>query len=272
MRPRTGDEGVANTSGGEAPPLHFAPARRAENAKHIRESRSTSAALCRKIVPKPLITFEGSEGCGKSTQVKRLAARLEKCGIVATVFREPGGTAIGEAIRHLLQHSEENHAMTPETELLLFAASRSQLVREKIRPALQRGEWVICDRFFDSTTVYQGAARHLDPGFVEHLNVFSVGNCMPDLTCVLDIDRATAQSRLGNRKKIRDRMEEESDEFHERVIRAYRDLAENEPKRVILIDGRISPDTIENQIWNTLAQRFPDLGKQQTPKTKPQTS
>ena len=233
---------------------------------------STMTPLCRKIVAMPLITFEGSEGCGKSTQVKRLAARLEKWGIRPAVLREPGGTAIGEAIRHLLQHSEDNHAMTPETELLLFEASRSQLVREKIQPALRRGEWVICDRFFDSTTVYQGAARQLDLGLVEKLNAFAVGDCVPDLTFVLDIDRATAQSRLGNRKKIRDRMEEESDEFHERVIRAYRELVENEPRRVILIDGRISPDTIESQIWSTFAQGFPDLGKQQTAKTKPQTS
>ena len=163
---------------------------------------STMTPLCRKIVAMPLITFEGSEGCGKSTQVKRLAARLEKCRIVAAVFREPGGTAIGEAIRHLLQHSEENHGMSPETELLLFEASRSQLVREKIQPALQRGEWVICDRFFDSTTVYQGAARQLHLGLVKKLNAFVVGDCVPDLTFVLDIDRATAQSRLGNRKKF----------------------------------------------------------------------
>jgi dTMP kinase len=225
--------------------------------------RSTSAFPCRKIVSMPLITFEGSEGCGKSTQVKRLAARLGKCGLIAAVFREPGGTAIGEPIRHLLQHSEENDAMTPETELLLFAASRSQLVREKIRPALQCGEWVICDRFFDSTTVYQGDARHLDPGFVENLNAFAVGNCIPDLTFVLDIDRATAQSRLGNRQKIRDRMEEESDEFHERVIRAYRELAKNEPKRVVLIDGRLSADAIEKQIWQKLAAHFPVLALDQ---------
>jgi dTMP kinase len=225
--------------------------------------RSTTAALCRKIVSMPLITFEGSEGCGKSTQVKRLAARLGKCGIVAAVFREPGGTAIGEAIRHLLQHSEENDAMTPETELLLFAASRSQLVREKIRSALQRREWVVCDRFFDSTTVYQGAARQLDLGIVENLNAFAVGNCIPDLTFVLDIDRATAQSRLGNRKKIRDRMEEESDEFHERVIRAYRELAKNEPKRVVLIDGRMSIDAIENEIWRRISRRFPELAANQ---------
>lgn len=232
---------------------------------------STMTPLCRKIVAMPLITLEGSEGCGKSTQVKRLAAHLEKWGIRPTVLREPGGTAIGETIRHLFEHSEDNHVMTPETELLLFEASHSQLVREKIQPALRRGEWVICDRFFDSTMVYQGAARQLNPGLLKKLNTFAVGDCVPDLTFVLDIDRATPQSRLWNRQKNRDRMEEESDEFHERVIRVYRELAENEPRRVILIDGRISPDTIENQIWNTFAQRFFDLGKRQTPKTKLQT-
>ena len=204
--------------------------------------------------------------------MKRRTARLEKCGIAAAFFREAGGTAIGEAIRHFFQHSEENHAMTPETELLLFEASRSQLVREKIQPALQRGEWVICDRFFYSTTVYQGAARHLDCGLVKKLNAFAIGDCIPDLTFVLDIDRTIAQSRLGNRKKIRDRMEDESDEFHQRVIRAYRQLAKDEPKRVVLIDGRSSVDAVEQQIWNALAQRFPDLGKHQTPNIKLQTS
>src|SRR5438067_12220956 len=222
---------------------------------------STTTALCRKIVAMPLITFEGSEGCGKSTQVKRLAARLKKYGIAAAVFREPGGTPIGEVIRHLLQHSEENHAMKSETELLLFQASRSQLVREKIQPALQRGGCVICDRFFDSTTVYQGVARHLDPALVKKLNAFAIGDSIPDLTFVLDIDRATARSRLGNRKKIRDRMEEESDEFHERVIRSYRELARNEPKREILVEDQISIDAIEQQIWNALAERFHGLVK-----------
>jgi len=207
----------------------------------------------------PLITFEGAEGCGKSTQVNRLAARLEKERIKPLVLREPGGTAIGEAIRHLLQHSEENHGMTAETELLLFEASRSQLVREKIHPALARGEWVICDRFFDSTTVYQGAARNLDPKVVKSLNAFAVGDHVPDLTFVLDIDRGTAQSRLGNRTKIRDRLEEESDAFHVRVIQAYRDLAKNESKRVVQIDGRLSPDAIEQQAWHQLVNRFPVL-------------
>ena len=234
--------------------------------------RSTTAADCRKIVSMPLITFEGSEGCGKSTQLKRLTTRLENAGIRPLVLREPGGTAIGEAIRHLLQHSEENHGMTAETELLLFEASRSQLVREKIQPALTRGEWVICDRFFDSTTVYQGAARNLDSKLVKSLNVFAVGDRVPDLTFVLDIDRGTAQSRLGNRTKIRDRLEEESDAFHERVIRAYRDLAKNEPKRVVQIDGRGSPDAIEQQVWHQLVDRFPVLASYQTSKISHQPS
>jgi dTMP kinase len=220
----------------------------------------------------PLITFEGSEGCGKSTQVTRLAARLDREGIRPLVLREPGGTAIGEAIRHLLQHSEENHGMTAETELLLFEASRSQLVREKIQPALARGEWVICDRFFDSTTVYQGAARNLEAKLVKSLNAFAVGDCVPDLTLVLDIDRGTAQSRLGKRTKIRDRLEEESDAFHERVIQAYRDLAKNEPNRVVLIDGRVIADIIENQIWQTVTARFPALPRPQPSTLNPQLS
>src|SRR5437868_1665615 len=122
----------------------------------MKMARSTTPFLCRKIGMMPFITFEGSEGCGKTTQVKQLAIQLRQAGIVPEVFREPGGTPIGEAIRHLLQHSDANQAMTPEAELLLFEASRSQLIHEKIQPALERGDWVISDRFFDSTTVYQG--------------------------------------------------------------------------------------------------------------------
>src|SRR5207248_3794647 len=113
------------------------------------------------------ITFEGSEGCGKSTQVQRLAAHLEEAGVRTLVTREPGGTAIGEKIRDLLQFAPESFAMTPEAELLLFEASRSQLVRETIRPALEQGKVVLCDRFFDSTTVYQGVARQLPPDIVQ---------------------------------------------------------------------------------------------------------
>ena len=218
-------------------------------------ARSTTRFLCRKIVMMPFITFEGSEGCGKTTQVKQLAIHLEKIGVITEVFREPGGTPIGEAIRHLLQHSDQNYAMTGEAELLLFEASRSQLVREKIQPALKRGDWVICDRFFDSTSVYQGAARKLDPVLVERLNTFVAGDCIPDLTFVLDVDRATARSRLSARK-IRDRMEEQPEDFYERVRSAYRELARRDAGRVTLIDGARHVDQIATEIWRVVKQRF----------------
>src|SRR5437868_9160838 len=140
----------------------------------------------------PFITFEGSEGCGKSTQVRRLTARLENAGIAFLITREPGGTEIGESIRELLQFAPESASMTAETELLLFEASRSQLVHELIKPALARGDCVIADRFFDSTTIYQGAARKLDPKIVEQLNRFAAGDCVPDVTFVLGVDLKTA--------------------------------------------------------------------------------
>ena len=206
----------------------------------------------------PFITFEGSEGSGKSTQVQRLAARLERSGIPYLVTREPGGTPIGETIRELLQFAPHNSAMTPETELLLFEASRSQLVREIIKPALERGLCVIADRFFDSTTVYQGAARKLDREMVQRLNAFAVGDCVPDITFVLDVDAATAALRMQKPRKA-DRMEQQPAEFYERVREAYHELAAHEPKRVVLIDGSRDADQIENQIWETLSSRFPAL-------------
>jgi dTMP kinase len=206
------------------------------------------------------ITFEGSEGCGKSTQVLRLAARLEQTGVRVLITREPGGTAIGEKIRDLLQFAPESFAMTAETELLLFEASRSQLVRETIRPALEQGTVVISDRFFDSTTVYQGVARKLEPEIVATLNNFAVGPDRPDLTIILDVDVATARARMLRRVRpvaVVDRMEQEPIEFYERVCEAYRVLARSEPDRFLLIDGAQSADEIENQIWNAVVHRFP---------------
>ena len=204
----------------------------------------------------PFITFEGSEGCGKSTQVRRLAARLGKAGTSVVVTREPGGTKIGESIRELLQFAPESAAMMAETELLLFEASRAQLVREVIKPALARGDCVIADRFFDSTTVYQGAARKLDRQIVEQLNAFAVGECVPAVTFVLDVDLTTARSRMKGPRRP-DRMEMESDEFYDKVIEGYRQLAKDEPKRVALIDGTKSTDSIDAEIWNILSVRFP---------------
>jgi len=206
----------------------------------------------------PFITFEGSEGCGKTTQVQKLAERLAHSGVTHLVTREPGGTPIGETIRELLQFAPHNSSMTPETELFLFEASRSQLVREIIKPALERGMCVIADRFFDSTTVYQGAARTLDRELIERLNTFAVGDCIPDVTFVLDVDAATAKSRMQGPRKT-DRMEQQPAEFYERVREGYRALAEREPSRVVLIDGSREADKVETEIWETLSSRFPGL-------------
>ena len=204
------------------------------------------------------ITFEGSEGCGKSTQVQRLAARLEQAGLSVFVTREPGGTAIGEKIRDLLQFDPQNFAMMPETELLLFEASRSQLVREIIRPALERGSVVISDRFYDSTTVYQGVARKLESDMVKTLNHFAVGSSQPDLTFILDIDVATARARMLRRVRpvqVVDRMEQEPDEFYERVCEGYRELARQEPTRCRLLDAARPADEIESDIWREVSAR-----------------
>ena len=206
----------------------------------------------------PFITFEGSEGCGKTTQVQKLAERLARSGVTHLVRREPGGTPIGETIRELLQFAPHNSSMTPETELFLFEASRSQLVREIIKPALERGVCVIADRFFDSTTVYQGAARTLDRELIERLNTFAVGDCIPDVTFVLDVNAATAKSRMQGPRKT-DRMEQQPAEFYERVREGYRALAKREPSRVVLIDGSRTTDEIENEIWKILASRFSNL-------------
>jgi len=179
------------------------------------------------------ITFEGSEGCGKSTQALRLAARLEQAGLRTLVTREPGGTAIGEKIRDLLQFAPESFAMTPETELLLFEASRAQLVREIIEPALERGTVVISDRFFDSTTVYQGVARKLAPEIVQTLNAFAVGDARPNVTFLLEVDIPTARQRMLRRVRpveVTDRMEQEP--IEEQIWTAVQSKIENRSSKI----------------------------------------
>jgi len=206
----------------------------------------------------PFITFEGTEGCGKSTQVQRLAAHFESLGTPFLLTREPGGTAIGESIRELLQFAPHGKGMFAETEVLLFEASRSQLVREIVTPALNTGICVISDRFFDSTTVYQGAARKLASAVVAQLNAFAVGDCIPDLTIVLDVDTKTVQARMKTPRRP-DRMEQEPAEFYERVRQAYRELAQRESSRVVLFDGTKSADQLEKEIWQLVASRFPSF-------------
>src|SRR5581483_8846284 len=200
------------------------------------------------------ITFEGSEGCGKSTQIRRLATRLEKSGHTIVVTREPGGTPIGEEIKHLLQFSKIGHAMTSEAELLLFTASRAQLVRELIEPSLKTGAVVIADRFLDSTTVYQGVARNLEPASVKFINDFAVGTCRPDITFVLDLDAKVARERMLRRPRPvdagDDRMEQQPAEFYDAVRAGYLDLAKVEPERIRVIDGGKSADEVEADIWN----------------------
>ena len=205
-----------------------------------------------------LISFEGSEGCGKSTQIRRIADRIEEFDHrEVVVTREPGGTRIGEDIRHLLMHADTNDAMCPETELLLFAASRAQLVREIIFPAVNEGKIVLCDRFLDSTTVYQGVARQIAEDPVTQINNFAVGEIVPDLTIILDLPAEVGLERIKHRiSDMPDRMEQENVEFYGKVREGYLHLARSLPERFFVVDGEREPDSIEIDVWNEIHARF----------------
>jgi len=203
------------------------------------------------------ITFEGTEGSGKTTQIPLLADRLRTLGRTVRLIREPGGTPIGEEIRHTLKHSADNAAMTAEAELLLMNASRAQLVREVVRPALAAGEVVLCDRFYDSTTAYQGHGRQLDLKMVEAIIDFAVGDTRPDLTLLLLVPHAVSEQRRLARQTtlsfMRDRMEEADRSFFERVAAGYRALAAAEPGRIRIVDGASAPEVISARIWKLVA-------------------
>jgi dTMP kinase len=198
------------------------------------------------------ITFEGTEGSGKSTQINRLADRLSQLGNEVVSLREPGGTPISEEIRHLLKHSEANRAMFPETELLLMNAARAQLVREVIRPALDAGQVVLCDRFFDSTLVYQGHGRGLDLKDVRRIVDYAIADTLPDLTLLLRVPLEVSEQRRAFRNAAssqRDRFEETDRGFFQRVEEAYDNLARAEGDRVRLIDATKSVDEVAEAIW-----------------------
>lgn len=199
------------------------------------------------------ITFEGPEGGGKSTQVRRLADRLKASGRTVLTTREPGGTPTGEVIRGILQHDHAGEALCPESELLLFEASRAQLVRHVILPALKKGMWVLCDRFIDSTAAYQGYGRGFDLKSILEINAFTVGDCMPDLTLLLDVEPQTGMKRLTLRNQehrtTRDRFEREQVEFHERVRAGYLQLARRWPERIQVIDSMRDEAAVEEDIW-----------------------
>ncbi len=204
-----------------------------------------------------LITFEGGEGCGKSTQIHRLAERLKREGATVQQTREPGGTELGEAIRDLLQHNRAGHGMCAESELLLFAASRAQIVRERILPALERGEVVLCDRFLDSTSVYQGVARAIDPIEVAAINQFATAGLLPDLTLLIDLDPEVGLQRAReDRAAPLDRMEQEALAFHQEVRRGYLELAAIDQERIHVLDGIQDVDSLEDEIWKAVESRL----------------
>lgn len=201
-----------------------------------------------------LISFEGPEGSGKTTQIGLLAKRLEEMRREVVVTREPGGTAIGEEIRHLLKHHASGESMQPETELLLFAASRAQLVREVIAPALRRGAVIVSDRYLDSTTVYQGVARSLSPDPVSQINQFAVGDVLPSLTYVIDVPPETSFARIRHRvSDLPDRMERENIDFYHKIRQGYLLLAQSLPDRFRVVDGTRPVDDVAARIWEELS-------------------
>jgi len=203
------------------------------------------------------ITFEGGEGSGKSTQVAGLAMRLQKLGISVKVSREPGGSAGAEAIRHVLL-SGAAKPLGPHAEAILFAAARADHLRETIRPALERGEWVISDRFADSTRVYQGVLGNVEAQVIGRLEKLVVGEQMPDLTIILDVDPtiglARATKRRGNASV--DRFEAEEFDFHKKLREAYLDLAAREPGRVAVVDASGDATSVANAVWAVVNARL----------------
>ncbi len=203
------------------------------------------------------MTFEGMEGCGKTTQAKRLARRLQGMGVPVIVTLEPGGTRIGKKIRRVLLDAR-NKALTPLAELMLYAGDRAQHVEEIIQPALRAGKCVICDRFSDATVVYQGMARGQDMKLIRLLNNIVTEGIRPHLTFLLDCPVEVGLRRaLGRNMKGQDRFEKEALSFHRRVRNGYLDLARKEPKRFVVIDGMLHRDDVEREIFkkirNTLA-------------------
>ncbi|MEF2276705.1 dTMP kinase [Deinococcus sp. YIM 134068] len=200
-----------------------------------------------------LITFEGPEGAGKSTQLARLASRLVGAGVPHVVTREPGGTELGARVREVLL--DPDLAIDPLPEFLLYSASRAQLVQEVIRPALARGEVVVCDRYADSSRAYQGAGRGLDAELLETVTREATAGLTPDLTVLLDLDPAMGLARAASRGQP-DRLERADLAFHTRVRAGFLALAAREPGRFLTLDATRDPDALERDIWAVVGERL----------------
>lgn len=203
------------------------------------------------------ITFEGIDGSGKSLQIEMLADYLSELGEKILVVREPGTTVIGEHVRNILM-DKKNNTMSYKTEALLFMAARAQLMQEKIIPALENNYTVICDRFIDSSVVYQGIGRGLGEKFIKELNKFVTENIEPDITFFLDISPQNAWLRkIG--VQTSDRFESENINFHQKIYLGYKKLIVENPNRIICIDANVSPEEIHTQIVNTMKEKIKPL-------------
>lgn len=203
------------------------------------------------------ITFEGGEGTGKSTQIKKLADRLSAAKLRTLVTREPGGSPGAEIMRHLVL-SGMGKLLGPEAETLLFAAARDDHVRTVIEPALNQGTWVLCDRFADSTRAYQGSLGSVPAGLINAMQRVTIGDLKPDLTIILDLPVEIGLQRAAARRGsgTPDRFEGENLRFHEGLRDAYRKIAADEPARCVLIDANSDPDTVAGRVWTTLRDRL----------------
>lgn len=203
----------------------------------------------------PFVTFEGIEGSGKTTQVRLLSHYLTVKEISHRVTREPGGTPLADEIRSLLLSRREEFVF-PETELLLYEAARAQHVRSLILPALSSGQAVLCDRFYDATSAYQGHSRNIDGVRIEWLNDFASAGVSPDLTFLIDISPAVGFARIRGRGAGPDRIESESVEFHTKVREGYLRLLELHPGRIVLVDGSLSADDVFHRVRDTVSARL----------------
>ena len=201
------------------------------------------------------MTFEGGEGCGKSTQIRLLAERLRSAGVDVLLTREPGGTELAEKIRALVRE-ESDDPPNSRAETLLFLASRAQVVENVIRPALASGTWVLCDRFADSTFAYQGFGRGLDLDEIKRINLFATGGLVPDRTVLLDVSPEVSEKRMRAREAATntdaDRMEKAGDGFHARLKKGFLELAAAEPERFAVIRADGSVEEVGEAVWNSV--------------------